>query len=381
MCEEEAFKRGAFFGTLTYNNAALPEGGNLDEKAVALYWKRVKKELGLYSKGFVYTYCGEYGSRRGRPHYHFICAGVLDHEVSDAEEMNQVREVLERQWKDHNDNSFVYISEIRTPEASIRYLINYTNKTIGKFAVRAGESKADFTKRTGLVAPFVRFSHGISRAYYEKNKNELVTADYLQFGKHKFCIPRYFRKRLERDRTVEQHVATLSKVVDYCIDELKKKYKFVDIIDAPHDMKTFETSPLEVVVWLRSFPIEQLAQVLSTYRRYCYDVQRVKARYYARWRKDYSNVDIGCSCNWREYLEECKLCNLSYIRDIDEVFDSYYSRVGDYLNAESLINRWNFIQFEYLKLVKDRIIQAGINQKFKVLAKVERLYAESPFLD
>ena len=153
MCESAAFKRGAFFGTLTYNNEALPEGGNLDEKAVALYWKRVKKELGLYSNGFVYTYCGEYGTKRGRPHYHFICAGVCDVE-GDVVMTQHVREVLENQWKKHKNGSFAYIQEIRTPEASIRYLINYTNKTKGKYAIHAGESKVDFTKRTGLVAPF-----------------------------------------------------------------------------------------------------------------------------------------------------------------------------------------------------------------------------------
>ena len=380
MCEQDAFRRGAFFGTLTYNKAALPQGGNLDEKAVALYWKRVKKELGLYCNGFVYTYCGEYGTKRGRPHYHFICAGALA-SMSD-EGISQVREVLERQWRDHNDGSFVYIQEIRSPEASIRYLINYTNKTKGKFALKSGESKAQFTARTGLVAPFVRFSQGISKKYYEENKDKLATAEYLQFGKHKFCIPRYFRKRLERDRSVEQHVATLNKVVDYCIDELKKKYKFDDIIDAPHDDTTLESSPLEVAVWLRTFPVQQLGEVLSNYRRYCYDIQRVKARYYARWRRNYSNIDIGCSCNWREYLDECKISDASYVSDIDDVFENYYINIAEFREVESLLDHWNFVQFEYRKLVKDRIIQAGINQKFKVLAKMEKMYyAKDTFLD
>lgn len=380
MCESDAFKRGAFFGTLTYNNDALPEGGNLDEKAVALYWKRVKKELDLYSCGFVYTYCGEYGTRRGRPHYHFICAGACVEEGNVAM-TQQVREVLENQWKKHNKGSFVYISEIRTPEASIRYLINYTNKTKGWYAIHPGESKSDFTKRTGLVAPFVRFSQGISKSYYEKNKDKLATADYLQFGKHKFCIPRYFRKKLEQDRTAEQHVVTLNKIVDFCIDDLKKKYKFTDIIDAPHDMNSVEFSPMEVCAWLRCFPVEQLAQVLSNYRKYCYELQRVKARYYVRWRKNYTNMDLGVSTYWAEYLEGRKNCDTSYIRDCDDVFDKYYCNIREFREVESMLVHWNFLQFNYRKLVKDRIIQAGINQKFKILCKVEKMYAKSAFLD
>lgn len=383
MCEEDAFRRGAFFGTLTYNDKALPKGGNLDEKAVALYWKRVKKELGLYCKGFVYTYCGEYGTKRGRPHYHFICAGLISGEVTD-EGIAQVREVLERQWRDHKEGSFVYISEIRSPEASIRYLINYTNKTLGHFALKPGESKTQFTKRTGLVAPFSRFSHGISKKYYEQNKEKLATAEYLQFGKHKFCIPRYFRKQLERDRTVEQHVVTLNKVVDFCIEELKKKYKFNDMIEAPHYVRSIdipETSPLEVVFRLRSFPVVELAQVLSLYRKYCYDIQRINARYYVRWRKAYNDSDSCKFICWSHYLNNCKLEDMNYLAEIRNARNVFYLDDFELRDVRSLIDNWNSLQFEYRELVKDRIIQAGINQKYKIKALVERFYGQSLFLD
>lgn len=382
MCESDAFKRGAFFGTLTYNDESLPEGGNLDEKAVALYWKRVKKELGLYGIGFVYTYCGEYGTRRGRPHYHFICAGMSDGSATDVQ-ISKFKEVLERQWCSHNKNSFVYIQEIRTPEASIRYLINYTNKVCGWYAIHPGESKVDFTKRTGLVAPFVRFSQGISKDYYKNNKDKLATAEYLQFGKHKFCIPRYFRKQLERDRTSDQHVTTLSKVVEFCTSELKKKYKFKDFLGASFWKKTIDQevcSPFEVCERMNVFPICELAQVLSTYRKYCYDLQRVKAKYYTRWRKEYDSH--LCLMDWRHFLKERTENDLDYLAEIRNVRGIFYLDDFEVLEVRKLIDSWNDLFADYRFLMKDTIIQSGINQKFKILAKTEKMYyAKNIFLD
>ena len=384
MCEEDAFYRGAFFGTLTYNNADLPEGGNLDEKAVALYWKRVKKELGLFGIGFVYTYCGEYGSRRGRPHYHFICAGMSNDKNVSGAQIAKFREVLERQWSSHHQGSFVYIQEVKCPEASIRYLINYTNKTKGKWALKPGESKAQFTKRTGLVAPFVRFSQGISSRYYEENKEKLATAEYLQFGRHKFCVPRYFRKKLERDRTADQHLDSLNKIVAYCLDEIKKKYKNKGLMDCSHWIKTFEhssCSPLDVCFRLTSFPVMELAWCLSEYRCYCYELQRIKAKYYVRWRKNYNNLDTFGINNWKQYLKICKESDSRYLSEVNVLSSKYYPHDERFLEVTSIIQRWNVLQFDYRSLMKDSIVQAGINEKFKVMAKVERLYAKSSFLD
>lgn len=59
--------------TLTYNDEHLPKDGELSKRDVQLFFKRLRKYLGV--KSVRYFYCGEYGDRYSRPHYHVILFG------------------------------------------------------------------------------------------------------------------------------------------------------------------------------------------------------------------------------------------------------------------------------------------------------------------
>lgn len=63
-----------FFFTLTYNDDHLPPDGELDYREIQLYLKRLRKlcERQHLPTDFRYIIAGEYGSKRGRPHYHVI---------------------------------------------------------------------------------------------------------------------------------------------------------------------------------------------------------------------------------------------------------------------------------------------------------------------
>ncbi len=60
------------FCTFTYDNAHLPAAGSLCKRDLQLFFKRLRKRL---DKPIAYLACGEYGSRRGRPHYHALIFG------------------------------------------------------------------------------------------------------------------------------------------------------------------------------------------------------------------------------------------------------------------------------------------------------------------
>lgn len=55
------------FVTLTYNEANLPRDGMLCLRDFQLFMKRLRKFSG---RGVRFFACGEYGSDKGRPHYH-----------------------------------------------------------------------------------------------------------------------------------------------------------------------------------------------------------------------------------------------------------------------------------------------------------------------
>lgn len=71
---ESYFHKENYFLTLTYDSEHLPEDGSLNRVHFQLFMKRLRKHFsGYIIKVF---YCGEYGDRRHRPHYHAILFGL-----------------------------------------------------------------------------------------------------------------------------------------------------------------------------------------------------------------------------------------------------------------------------------------------------------------
>lgn len=76
-CELEAIEcNGNFaFVTLTYSDAFLPSNQDLVPSHLSSFLKRLRKDLTYPIRYFA---CGEYGSLRGRPHYHLILFGLKE---------------------------------------------------------------------------------------------------------------------------------------------------------------------------------------------------------------------------------------------------------------------------------------------------------------
>lgn len=366
MCESKAFRRGAFFGTLTYNDEALPSDKCLNSKHVADYFKRVKKRLKLYDVGFRYTYCGEYGTNYGRPHYHFICCGMSDRDVT-ASDIQRFRKVLEDCWTEHQQGSFVYITEIRNAEASIRYLINYTNKTKGYWAVHAGESKKEFEERTGRIAPFVRYSHGISSSYIEENINKIDELDYLEFGGHKFAVPRYFRKKAELARSPRQVESVLEKVKSHIDETARQLWK--------HEPNS------AFVIWrhrLDIIDIPELSEYLTSYRNFCAERAKLRARYRKKWKLSYLlsppfTLDEVEDWSFKRYLAWCYDNDFEYLRDLSSIMQDNWFPVAWY----EILEFWNECLLRIYATFEPLYRQRGLNKVAKIKNAMERRYVKS----
>lgn len=71
---EASCHRENSFVTLTYADEFLPPSGSLDRRAFPLFMKRLREVVGY--ERVRYFYCGEYGERTFRPHYHALLFGL-----------------------------------------------------------------------------------------------------------------------------------------------------------------------------------------------------------------------------------------------------------------------------------------------------------------
>ena len=75
ILNEYKYSIGSRFITLTYSDKHLPEDGQLNKSDLQKYFKRLRKTL---DKRVRYYAVGEYGTKRGRPHYHILLFNVKD---------------------------------------------------------------------------------------------------------------------------------------------------------------------------------------------------------------------------------------------------------------------------------------------------------------
>jgi len=118
----------SLFITLTYDEEHLPDDKSLNKKHIQDFIKRVKKHFKSTKENPIrQTYCGEYGTKTGRPHYHCILynadfADKKRHYKSAGGHQVYTSELLSTLWgKGHAEFGFA------TP-ASIAYLYKYILK-------------------------------------------------------------------------------------------------------------------------------------------------------------------------------------------------------------------------------------------------------------
>lgn len=189
----------AIFLTLTYKPKHLPregyEGlpiiprsaedalGNLRPEDMTLFLKKLRKYIDKnFSKRKIkYIYCGEYGEKRHRPHYHIIIYGL------DANEIKE--EKIQEIW----GLGKVVLDKQNVTEHGIQYVVGYCSKKIlNKY------TKTTEYYQKGRLPPFLRVSKGIGEKWALKNKDIWTKTLSITVKNGEAPVPRYYIKVLRK---------------------------------------------------------------------------------------------------------------------------------------------------------------------------------------
>lgn len=184
----------AMFLTLSYAPKHLPKGNTLVREHIQLFIKRLRQHAKRMDSGPIrFIYCGEYGTKKGRAHYHAIIYGF---KFTDLEF---------HQYSKGNVNFPLYTSpelsklwpyglhEIgEVTFESVRYLAKYTTKKeYGKKAKIAYKDK---------LAPFVQGSTvpAIGIPWLKRFKTDVYPCDHVLIDGVKRKPPKSFDNWLEK---------------------------------------------------------------------------------------------------------------------------------------------------------------------------------------
>jgi len=119
------------FVTLTYNPEHLPPSQSLDKRDLQLFWKKLR--FYLPKLNLRYFACGEYGSKKGRPHYHAVIFGYQPSKkypvsISEKGHTQYTDPILAKAW----GRGHVTFSDF--DPANARYVAHYTADKLKSYA-------------------------------------------------------------------------------------------------------------------------------------------------------------------------------------------------------------------------------------------------------
>lgn len=187
----------SLFVTLTYSDEHLPPNNSLRKKDVQDFIKRLKKHFGS-SKGnpIRQIYCGEYGARTRRPHYHailFNCDFADKSPFRRTERGDQVftSRTLTNLWGNGNVE-FGFASP-----GSIAYLFKY----ILKKKSRKEKEKPLYIERDGITwevaHEFIEASRNPGIGAWMRDSKSLKKG-YLSVNGVKQKLPKYYMEHLRK---------------------------------------------------------------------------------------------------------------------------------------------------------------------------------------
>lgn len=188
VLESQLYERNVFV-TLTYRDSDLPPDGSVSVRALQLFLKRLRKR---YSDERIRFFaCGEYGSRKFRPHYHLL---LFNHDFDDAtlwSRRNGQRlfrsSVLEELWP----YGFSTIGDVTFESAA--YCARYILKK-----VTGEDARAHYGERN---PEFVTMSRkpGLASAWFDKYKSDVYPGDRVVLrGGLSLVPPKFFDTLYER---------------------------------------------------------------------------------------------------------------------------------------------------------------------------------------
>lgn len=197
---ELRFHDESAFITLTYDENHLPEGGSLDLKHFQDFMKRLRRRCGYTKVRFFHA--GEYGDRKGRPHYHAILFGLsffegrYDVEVSDRGDETWSSPFLDSLWP------FGLHRVGRVTFESCAYVARYVCKKVT--GARAEAHYERVCERSGevfrLKPEYATMSRrpGIGSLHFDGFRGDIYPADEVTSRGVPSKPPKFYDRQLEK---------------------------------------------------------------------------------------------------------------------------------------------------------------------------------------
>lgn len=199
---EASLHQANCFITLTYASEHLPEGGTLVKKHFQDFMKRFRKAI--YPQKIRMYYCGEYGDKYGRPHYHALIFGYDFTDRILVHDRNRRRSdpplykspFLAKLWGKGN----VQVGDVTYQSAG--YVARYClKKQTGKNSAEKYTKIDENGNKYIILREFAQASNrdGIGAAWYAKYASDCFPSDYLVHEAKKCRVPRYYERLFEID--------------------------------------------------------------------------------------------------------------------------------------------------------------------------------------
>lgn len=206
MHESQMHEHNSFL-TLTYSDNHLVRNysnATLVPEHLQLFWKRLRKELS--PTRIRYFACGEYGSRRSRPHYHACLFGYNfpDKTLFSSEGGNNLytSNLLNRIWS--HGNCIIGNLTPNTAAYVARYIVD-------KFSGH----ESTFYDELGITPEFVTMSRrpGIGASWFERFSGDIYPHDQVVLeGGVKSRPPRYYDKLFSKENPVQLDAIKLARL-------------------------------------------------------------------------------------------------------------------------------------------------------------------------
>ena len=242
--ESQLHDENAFL-TLTYSDENLPSDGSISKREMQLFIKRLRKLIS--PRKIRYVYCGEYGDKTKRPHYHAL---IFNYDFSAD------RRVHSR----NRDGSYLYTSaelESVWPKGhaligdvtfeSAAYVARYCLKKVtGKAAAAAYERLDPLTGEVFTIEPeFFQMSlrPGIGRGWIDKYKSDVYPSDEVIVRGHKTRPPRYYDSLLPENEVSPVKKKRLRKARKHKSNNTPERLKVREMI---HNARVNEKLPRKI---------------------------------------------------------------------------------------------------------------------------------------
>lgn len=200
---------GAFL-TLTYSPKNIPKNNSLDPEIMPLFFRRLKRHV--HPKKISYMYCGEYGDKFDRPHYHAL---VFNHDF----QLSLNKGVQNTFWSptSSNDDDKLYLepvshhelgSSYESPElnslwklghASVGTLTYESAAYVARYCLKKVNGHSKNSHYKDRIPEFMHYSQpGIGKGWIQKYYDQVAAHGDIIVNGRRQNIPRYYLKQLEK---------------------------------------------------------------------------------------------------------------------------------------------------------------------------------------